>query len=842
MLLLPCLASPAQGLPELPRATEINTGVLQNGADYYLVKNGTEAGHADFALVRQSSSDGGELREALDSLPHFTDSSPCGFLSRHGIGYGAGGYVSVDGFFETLRLSHVPVYNHQVRDSTLLLLFDIMSLSTTPQAVVISGDIDVDVIKERSNLLSLMASSLPGKEKTEGDTLVKHDIIRFVSLRNGSSNTAVIKLIYSTERTSPENMNTVIPYVTSMYAKELGAILEDRIRSSFRTEGIPVSGIRFSYKDSSQDFEDERYSLSLSVPADRTDASLRLTGSVLGTLDREGVSMAELVTARNKEMAAKTVMSGRMTNSEYVDKCLRSYKYGSDLALEREVIPNLFRREVHAENELQLFNGFVSALLDPENNLVLRVDAPDSENDGISALASFRLGWTMDGGKGRKTERIQDVAPSPRIRLKKETAEPISGGTMWTFSNGMRVIFKNIDTPGEFEYAYIVNGGYPSIRGIGAGEAPFADDMFSLCRINGMGGDDFNNALVSRGISMKAEVSMSSFRLSGSARSGQLREVFNALRAMSSNVEISREDFNYYALCEALEEDSRSLFPRDFIAISDSVLSPGYMYHERKFLKNLGGDFNVRAAEYFGRQLSRFGEGVLVLAGDLEPEHLEKALPGLLGNFKTTGGDISRPRVSYPMISGKATRIVEASGGIVGGKELGVSICLSTRQPYNNEELMTFRVAIQIIRRELIRALSGCGYYVELSSREDNYPRGTFSVYACCRPCRRDGLPKGIEVKDQLAVLSALRATMANLPSVAISNEELKACKALLAGEMAAAENDAETVFDRVEARFCEGKDLVSGAKAALDAVTEDDVRKMLASLNSWAGVENIIL
>ncbi|MCQ2182671.1 MAG: hypothetical protein MJY89_04610 [Bacteroidales bacterium] len=802
-------------------------GTLQNGAETYLVRNPREAGYADFALVRQTDSDGSSFRDALCGLPHFIDGRPYDFIIRHGIECGPGGYVLADGRYETLRLSRVPVWSQEVCDSTLLLIFDAMSRSDAPQAVIISGDIDVAKIWERSNVLSLMALPLVRGKIESGVEWVQHDSMRFVSMQAGTRNAAAVRLIYSTRRTSKENMNTVLPHVTGMYAEELGNIISSRLRHSFRAAGIPLSGTAFSYKDSSRDFEDERFSLSMVVPADRLEASLELVGSVLGSLDRNGAGMRELAVAKERVIAARHDASEGSTNAEYVEKCLRAYMCGSDLASKATINSMLLRRGVQDESELNLFNDFVSALLDRENNLVLRVDVPDIGIDGYRMKTAFRNGWSkeIEDGGGLEEVRQTDI-PASKVKLTGEVPEPITGGVSWTFSNGIRVIFKHESTPGEFRYALFMNGGSSSIPGIRPGESAFTEDMFRLC-----GGEG-----------MDAHVSMSSFRLSGTAPSDSLQDVLRTIQTLPSRVAVNEEAFRYYVRSEGLDEDARALYPLAVNAVADSIMSPGYGYPEMKDVSSLGEDFPERAVSYFQKRLSRLNDGVLVLTGDLQPEALKKELPRVLGGFKTAKGSLSRPKVGYPMISGRIAVVKDAAAGLVGGKELGVNLCLSTRQPYDNNEIMAFRIASLVLRKELVGRMAECGYSVGLACREENYPKSSFTVYASCRPCRQDGLPSGLEIKDQLSVLSAVRNLVDSLPGVVIGRDELKAYKTLLKSAFAEEGNNTDAVMKRIEARYCEGKDLVSGAIQAIDSVTEDDVRKMLAFLVSGAGVEYVFL
>jgi hypothetical protein len=135
-----------QSLPELEKAKEIVTGELPDGISYYLIKNLSRPGFADFALVQPYRDASTTPREDLVSLPHFRDGKPYEFLARCGVGYGPRGFVRQQGDATVYRFADVPVSSPAVADSTMLLLFDLALSSPHVQSVVISGDIDVDAI------------------------------------------------------------------------------------------------------------------------------------------------------------------------------------------------------------------------------------------------------------------------------------------------------------------------------------------------------------------------------------------------------------------------------------------------------------------------------------------------------------------------------------------------------------------------------------------------------------------------------------------------------------------------------------------------------------------------
>ena len=844
LMLLPSYKMQSQGLPSLPRDPEITVGSFANGAPYYIVRNTSSKGYADFALVRRSRGDEGELRRALVSLPHFVGRRPADFLAENGVGYGPGGFVQYKEDAEVLRLENVPIYRQEVQDSTLLLLFDVMALSREPQAVIVSGDVDVAKIKERASLFSMIVAPLDKYEYAPERVWTSREDLNFKALGNNSENVAAINLIYSSSRTAREDLNTVLPLVTRLYVAELGEVVRARIRRAFRKADVPLADVRVKYKDSAADSEDERFHLTVYAPASSVERAAYLVGSALGDLDRNGAGAQEFRMAR-EELASGRKRPARRSNAEGVDKCLAAYLYGADLASVSSANDFYSRRGLSDERDLELFNSYARALLDPSRNLVLRCDVPSFPPDSAGIADSFSRGWNAGYEAASAQKRPIPAVPASEVKnkLRAEAAEPVSGGTMWTFTNGIRVIFKKADTKGEFRYTMMINGGLTAIPSINSGESAFASDMLLLEDIGGLSGEEFLDRLAENGITMASDVSMTSLRISGKAPSDKYKTLFEALLGLTSlERAVNMDSFDYYSRCETLREDLRKLSPRDRTAIMDSLLCPDYFYTGRRTAANLGDGLPQKADSYFSSQFSKINDGVIVLVGDLDADQLKKELPKLVADFKIKKVNTPRPNVEFRMVSGRVNKLEEAAPGLVGGAELGVGSALSAYLPFNLENIMSFRVAEELLRRSVVAAMADEGYCVELESVEETFPRERVTVYVLCRPCRESGLPEDVQVSDRLSAQVRLRETLDSLAETEVNASDLKAIKAGLAADVAAGNQDPLTILDNVSIRFSEGKDMVTGAAAAVESVSADSVKKILESLASGARVEHVVL
>lgn len=832
----------SQELPSLPKAAEITVGSLPNGVSYYIVKDQASKGFADFALVRKGEPAVEEFRRALVSLPHFAGRKPYGFLADNAVGYGRDGFISQRGGATVLRFSDIPVYRKEIQDSTLLLLSDIMAQSRSPQAIFISGDVDVPKIRERVELFSMIVPQLDPNTPVAEKEWTASDELRSKVLMNGTKNVAVLDFIYSARRVGKDNISTVLPLVTRKYSVELGEILSGRIREAFRLADIPLADVRFRYKDSSEDALDERYTLSVFVPADKIDLSLALVGRTLGNFDKTGAGLPEFVRAREVASSPSAAVPDRLKNAFNIDRCISSYLYGASLA-STETIDNFNAgRTLDDERELELFNSFARALIDSTRNLAIRCQVPGVKCYQGVPVSSFAVGWARSSAETLKEEPTPRFSvPAARVKLRSESVEPLSDGSLLTFANGLKVVVKQSAAKGRVHYSLMLNGGFASIKGIRPGENAFIGDMLDLCDIGGVRGADFRNALLAGGITMKTEVTPTRMVISGDAPSAKVPDVLSALLTIAREREVNSREYDYFRDCERLREDMLALSPRNVKAMMDSALSPKYPFLDKRSASSLNDDLPVKAEQYFSRQFSKFDDGILTFIGDIDPEVQKKELPKILGDFPVQKTTSPRPNVDFQMIAGKTTAIRNSSAGTVGGAETGTYMEIAALVPFNLATYMSFRVACDFLQARLVPAMMPLGASVSVEGVEETFPREKLKIYVQCHPCNGDGLPYGVYPADQIEVMAQLRRVMADMASIEIGKEQLQAYKSRLQANVEADLKKPESLASRIAIRYSESKDLVSSARSAVGAVTAESVAMVLATLASGSWTEYII-
>ena len=844
--LLSSLMMHGQGLPSLGTAPEIQRGSLPDGIQFYLVTNPDRKGYADFALVQRGRRELSQARKLLRELPHFGKRVPYRFLAENGIGYGPDGFISLPADAALFSFHDVPTHNESVADSTLLMLFDIAAAYRKPQAVIICGDIDAARIRERMGLLSMMVPALDYNYPGVAYRWAPNDSLSLLVSQQAGREVAAINVIYRTERLPKAFMDTPQPLIMQAYAEQLGRIAGRRIEQRFRAAGIPLAGLRFRYQDSAQGPEDERHTLTVYTAAQQLDSALRCVASVLAGLDRDGAGLDEFREARDWQVAeARREGARKLRNEEYLRRCVASYLYGAHLASGEMLSGFVGARRLDDERELALFNGFARALLDPERNLTLRLDLPRTDVDRNALRRAFTDAWTAEADPtAADASGLPDLfyAARIRVRLSSEAPEPLSGGRLWTFSNGIKVIFKKMDTPREFHYGLMLRGGVAEVPGLRAGESAFVGDMLGLSSIAGMGAAEFRERLDASGITMHAAASLSDLRISGSAPSAAFPQLMQTLLALNHGRHPDADAFAAYQVEEALRLDREASSPRNVNAQMDSLLRPEFFYPERKRMDCLSDDLPARAEQYFASLFGKVGDGILMLAGDLDEAMLKKELPRILDAFGTSKRFSTRPRVESRFVTGTVSRTEESAAGVTGGQEIGTNVARTAALPYKIDNYMTFKVACILIRQQLAGALAERGAWAEVSDRLELFPEERVTLYINCHPCPESGLPGGVRPGDPGELLDAVRGVTRRLDKLPVTEADVKAAKATLLKELELRYAQPETLMEDVLLRYSEGKDLITDYKGAVQRISVAGVREILQILSDGGEVEYTII
>lgn len=852
LLLSVIFGASAQNLPVIKRSPSVKVGTLPSNVRYYLAPGNTSKGYANFVLVQKGTASADRAKSLLLKLEHFGKKAPYEFLSAHGIGYGPEGYVSYKDGSTIFSFDNVPTHDAAVTDSTILLIFDLIRSFEGEQAVVVAGDYHQKNLESKLNLFSLTVTPRTFVRTSSDYRWNPVFGPSFIHTENNTNRIAGITLSWSSPRTPDDRLLTAQPIVSEMYAAQIRKVVERRIRRRFLAEGIPMASFSSAYLSSASSAGDERYEFSISVSISDLSRANAAMASVFASLDAFGATAEELTDARMEMLSsADRLLSVQSDNYSLARECVSSFLYGTNIISSEQMRSFFDRRQMSREKDLDLFNGFVSALLDPHRALSIRCDTPQGELDASAFLLDFEKAWTA-------ASQVQDTPPSltrssygdtlsllssgkAKVNLSSTTADPVTGGSIWTFSNGVRVVYKQTSRKGMLDYGLLLKGGYTYVPEIGPGESAFVGDVMGLCRVSGMSAASFSDMLSANGIDMQCEATLTDMKITGQAPSDKLELLLKALLSYSRDRRPDSTAFAYYKACEELRQERTRLSRMGIIAAIDSTMSPYYYYPSTKSMDKLRDDLPQRVDAYLDSEFSKFNDGLLVILGDIAPARLRKVLCSYLGGFTVSSAFSVRPKVEYAIRPGWSTYTVEASHSNVGGGEVCVNLGMATRQPFTITSYSAFLIASLAMKTAITEALAPVGMYTEITVDAQVFPSERLAFYVTCRACSEDGLPAGVLPAEPFEVLRALRMGISKVSRGTLTQERLKELKAALGNYMASRVSEPSFLIGAVMMRNSECKDIVSDYKSAIEAVTLSDVNSILHDLDFGSKVEYII-
>ena len=813
---------PAQKLPSLPTDSRIQKGTLACGVRYYMVTNTSAKGYADIAVIQRDTPLSAAVREQLDAA----------FLSRMGVAPGEEGYVSdVDGS-TVYHFRDVPFYRAEVLDSMLLYSFARVGQSKAEQAVVVSGDIDPVELKKKMDIFSMLVPKMLVKENHRPDYVWEPSPAPWVDAYPSTSPVAEVSVTYAGARVPFDYMNTAQAIVSDLFGDEFQAILRHRLSRNLRDAGIPYGHIGLESLRSMDYGGDERYTVKVSVAREQADEAMRIVSGTLAEIDARGVSTREFTDA--KKVLTASLRSRAATTpaaSDDIRRCVAHFLYGAHLAPYSESMRLFARKSLADTTETRFFNQFADALLGQLENLTLEFTGAADSLDKDQELFNYNLAYLY--GSVIPSEKTYDwhsadssrlAVTAPKVKIKAEKTEPVTGGTLWTFSNGMRVVFKQVAGSGVFHYALQLNGGLNQVVGLKEGEGGYIGDMLLLNDVAGIPAPAFRDLLSAGGVRMETELSVHSLALKGEAPSGQLEFLLKALLGLANSRRINVNEFNHYSQNQALVQPSVTdlLYQR---------LVPGFVYTSNKLPGRLTPDTPSKAHKYYNERFAHMQDGVLILSGDLKEEEVKRLLQHYLGGFHTDKENVSRKPVTMKPLTGTVTTTVQ-------GQPRGIYVLLDAEYALTSDHYYTSQVAARALQQTLVKYLAPYGYTVKIATNFFAQPQERFQIELSCLPAASAGLPSDIQAQDVETVLPVVREALQASVSAKLDPVDLKAWKDRLQAdvklELSSPSGFVATLLDR----YANNKDIASRYAESIGAINAVKVQEYLRTLVAGGRIE----
>ena len=749
----------AQNLPLLSEDPAVQCAVMPDGLSCYVADNPYVKGFADYALV---------CRESGKTL---------------------------------FGLKDVPTIDGGIADSTLIrIMYKVEALGKpSGLAVIACGDLRADEVLKKLRYMSFMIPASEHVQRLEISDL-EHTPVTFGVCVDSSKCLATASAQWTAPRTPDALLATTQPVIYDKAVHEMGTIVESRVRKTLRDRGVPVADVSFRYAGVQQTMSGETFAMEVTVADTCIADAENALKAALASVDAYGASSSELVLAEKVyfDHLQGQVNGYDRTNAAYVQMCVRACLINTPLSGSAQSLAYLRSKDVSPKDRERIFSGISSALID--------LPAGDSIAD---SKAYFSASDTM---------AFPSIGPKVGMRLSKK--EHLSGGVVWTFSNGFKVVYKKMPTSGVLHYTLALSGGYGDIKDLAKGEGAYISDYLRFCNISGMKARDFANVLTLSGITMDAQVNLSNVMISGEVRDGNVALLMKALLAVANERTSDEDAFAYHVECERLRLIHA---PADLRGVTDSLMCPDYRYSSYKSAGDIPVGLVEKAENLFARMASKMNDGVLVLVGDMYESDLRKAILPYVGGFRTREAASRKTIVNYQPMSGNMTYTVD-------GDQDAVVMNISTRMPMTAENYMAAEVASMVLKHIAEKAVAPYGVSLQMEYARRIYPEDRLSIMIMAQG--EGAIPQ--------EVLSVLRRAVAEASGAELDATYVNACKEYLKHKYAVQMKEPTYWLHAVAMRYLDGKDYTTGCASKIDAVSAEDIRKILRLLDKGSRIEYI--
>ena len=500
---------------------------------------------------------------------------------------------------------------------------------------------------------------------------------------------------------------------------------------------------------------------------------------------RDKDSMASIASAVNADMKVNGVTVRDFTASRNL--ALIEMRHSKDAA-QKAVAAFFDSRDMSPDDELPFFNDYLKARY----------------SDLTAATTAARISLDYSASTGLVNEMPK------KVKVTSNSDEPVTGGKLWMFSNGIRVIYKQDKKARDIAYTLMTRGGYGSIADLDYGQGAYVGDLLPLFKVKGMNGSAFRNMLALNGISMKADVTLMDLSISGYAPVNELELLIQALIAVTSGAKADPVAYDFF--CEQPRRSSKE-------AIIDSLFRPTFAYTPYKNEVELSKDLMQRALdECFSDRFSNIDDGIIVITSSQSEVQAQAILNKYLGAFKTNGQYAIFPHLQYQQRTGKMTYVTWGKPEVCCAMSLFLSL--------SAESYLTLRLAEIIIQNAVRKAYKG--KTVTMASNFEVYPYERYTLAVTV-----EGISNNSEAQNVWKIIEGCAEEE-------YDKDDIRSYRSQLIGVISEEMSDNLAKANFAIGRYCGRKDFLTNYQSRLDKITPGQVSDILEAIVDASRVEYI--
>lgn len=607
-----------------------------------------------------------------------------------------------------------------------------------------------------------------------------------------------------------ESLNaTIIPTIVERSWTMFGRILERRLECALEAGGIPYGGVSTRFQMARGLENHHLFTLQTVVAqADEAPTAERIC-RVLEDLRTGLVSEGEVEAASNSYLFGRFDRQLRpVTPSVQTLRLFRSYLYNNDLASDREKTEFFTSRKYFPSEDKKRFDRFTARSV--------RIPA-----FGLKADDTIRLSLDHLPPLSAPVLHFADTMSFPgktkACKLVRAITEGTTGGSMFFFENGTRVVYKQKPCGKRVYYTFVFEGGMAQLTNTDG--AAWMEDIFYAGRVNGYRMKDFMSLLAAGGIDLHLTVSHSALTLEGSCDERKVSSLLKALITLTGHWKVEEKDWEYITRCAQIPS-YKDPIQRARLQISRQ-LHPGYAWDLDKNKVTPSSEALREAAGLLRGCFRSTRNATLFIQGNIPERRVVSKLRQFMDQFPVDSRHDKRNPATMLTVSG-TTRIGDIA------PEKPVLIASSFNYPTGLDQQLVKEIAIALAQDRLRMNLASVGVRCRIRENVHYQPVENTEIFI-----HLSG--SGMEA------LRIVNETLREMGNGKIPHAAFEGAIAEMISRTRAQENSPFYWRDIIFNRLAYGKDYHNRVKDRLGKLTREEVRRFCAQWAEAGRVEYVL-
>lgn len=697
------------------------------------------------------------------------------------------------------------------------------------QSIVVVGDFDADKVEAKiKTMFADIPKPINPAERTEFK--VNDNEKPIVSINTDpEANSTQILVFFKREQMPKELRPTAATLVSDYMSSIIQSMLNDRYAELTQKANPPFT---FAIcQDGNFMISQTKDAFTLVAGCKEGEISTALSSllNVAESARKFGFTASEYERAKSnylKDVETLFKDKEKQKNGYYVQQYVNSFITGEPIpGIDTEY---MLIQQLTKAIPVDQINKYATELIG-ENNLIVAINGP--AKNGVTYPSKEEVVALI--GKARTenvTAYVDKVSNEPLIsklpkagKVVKETKDPKFNATVWTLSNGAKVIVKKTDFKDEEIIFTATSKGGTSLFDDKEGiNLKMLDDIISLGGVGNFSNTDLPKILAGKKASVSANTDVKSASLNGSCSPKDLETMMQLTYLTVTAPRIDEEAFqSFLGRTKAMLANYEA---QPMVAFSDSMTKALYNNHPRSLRTKASDIDNInyqRCMNIYKELYSNAGNFIFTFVGNVDPATLKPLVEQYIASLpstkkKTEARDIKmyprtgefRNEFNKEMATPKATVYTVYTGKI-------------DYTPENRIKMRLLNQLLDIIYTEKIREQEGGTYGVGVRPNISNYPYGNFSLMIGF-----DTDPKLIE-----KLQSKVKEELANVAKNGVKEEDLAKTKEYLLKNYKEAQRDNGYWMSTIDTFYTEGTDNYTGYEAKVNAVTVNDIKALVSHI-----------